>query len=272
MQLLYNNHLLHESEFRLPLTNRAFQYNDGFFETIIIRQGRLCFWADHVQRMQEAAHTLGLAVPDYFALPSFEEKLLELAAQEQASEHGRLKLKVWRAGAGLYTPETNDVDWMASVQPATPPSALPLQVGLSRQVRTQYSPLSHFKGPNAPLYVMAAVEKYKRNLNDMVLLDHQNNVAELISSNIFWLKEDQVYTPSLNTGCINGILRRNILRWCQQNEIKVMEVLADVDQLYHADCVFSANVAGIKMLASIEDISLSTRHPLVERLVQELLQ
>lgn len=270
MQLLYNNHLLHKSEFRLPFTNRAFQYNDGFFETIIIRQGRLCFWADHVQRINEAAVTLGLAVPDYFNLPSFEEKLLELAAQQQATEHERLKLKVWRAGAGLYTPETNEVDWMASVQPATLPSALPLQVGLSRQVRTQYSPLSHFKGPNAPLYVMAAIEKDKRNLNDMVLLDQQNNVAELISSNIFWLKENKFYTPSLNTGCINGILRRNILRWCHQNKVKVAEVLADVDQLYHADCVFSANVTGIKMVASIEEISLSTQHSLVEQVALEL--
>lgn len=270
MQLLYNNNLLHDSELQLPLTNRAFQYNDGFFETIIIRQDRLCFWADHVQRIKEAAVTLGLNIPNYITLPSFEEKLLELAAHQQALKYGRLKLKFWRAGGGLYTPETNEVNWLASVQPATPPSALPLQAGLSRQVRTQYSLLSHFKGPNAPLYIMAAIEKDKRDLNDMVLLDHQNNVAELISSNIFWLKADRVYTPSLNTGCINGILRRNILRWCHQNNIHITEVLADVDQLYHADCVLSANVTGIKMVASIEEVSLSPRHSLVEQLTHEL--
>ncbi|RDV16321.1 hypothetical protein DXT99_03700 [Pontibacter diazotrophicus] len=272
MQLLYNNHLLQENELRLPLTNRAFQYNDGFFETIIIRQGRLSFWEDHILRMKEAATALQLSLPPYLTSPAIPEKLLNLAEQQQAMEHGRLKLKFWRAGAGIYTPETNQANWLATVQPATPVSNLPLQVGLCRQVRTQYSPLSHFKGPNAPLYIMAAIEKDNRNLNDILLLDLQNNVAEFISSNVFWVSDNIVYTPALETGCVNGIVRRNIMRWCRQNDLEVAEVLADVDQLYHADSVFSANVTGIKRIASIEEISLPTQHPLVDKLKNELFK
>ncbi|MFD2999072.1 aminotransferase class IV [Pontibacter toksunensis] len=270
MQLLYNNHLLHESELRLPLSNRAFQFNDGFFETIIIRRGSLCFWQDHLLRMQEAAAALHLALPPYFTLTSFEEKLLKLAAKQQATAYARLKLKVWRSGGGLYTPETNQVEWLATAQQATPPSALPLQVGLCRQVRTQYSPLSHFKGPNAPMYVLAAMEKDKRNLDDLVLLDLQNKVSELTSSNILWVRENRVFTPALSTGCINGVLRRNIVRWCQQHKVEVAEVLGDIDQLYHSDGVFSANVTGIKRIAAIEEVSVSTRHPLVEQLARDL--
>lgn len=272
MPLLYNNHLFQENELRLPLSNRAFQYNDGFFETIIIRKGRLSFWEDHVQRMKEAAKALQLSLPPYLSSPAFPGKLLELADKQQAMDHGRLKLKIWRAGAGIYTPETNEADWLATVQPAPPVTLLPLQVGLCRQVRTQPSPLSHFKGPNAPLYIMAAIEKDSRNLNDMLLLDSQNHVAELISSNVFWIRNNHLYTPALETGCVNGVLRRNILRWCQQNETEVAEVLADVDHLYHADSVFSANVIGIKPLASIEEISLPTHHPLLVKITKALFE
>ncbi|GAB3531743.1 aminotransferase class IV [Pontibacter brevis] len=271
MQLLYNNHLLHENDVRLPLSNRAFQYNDGFFETIIIRQGRLCFWEDHVQRMQEAAAALQLVLPSFFSSPAFYERLLELATLQQARAYGRLKLKVWRAGAGIYTPETNQADWLATVQPAAPLPELPLQVGLCRQVRTQYSPLSHFKGPHAPLYVLAAIEKDKRNLNDMLLLDLQNNVSEFTSANLFWVKDNALFTPALETGCINGVLRRNILRWCRQHHIKLTEALADIEQVYHAEAVFAANVTGIRKIASIEDVSLPTQHPLLNKLSQALL-
>lgn len=272
MQLLYNNLLIQENQLRLPLSNRAFQYNDGFFETVIIRQGRLCFWEDHVQRMQEAAAALQMLLPDYFTTPAFVEKLLELATHQQALERGRLKLKVWRAGAGLYTPETDGADWLAIIQPATPVTPMPLQVGLCRKIQTQYSPLSHFKGPNAPLYVMAAMEKDARCLNDMLLLDLQNNVAEFVSSNVFWLRDNRLFTPALETGCINGVARRNIMRWCKQNETEITELLADIDQLYHADAVFSANVTGIRTIASIEDISLQTHHPVVEQLSKELFR
>ncbi|WP_162053895.1 aminotransferase class IV [Pontibacter pamirensis] len=272
MQLLYNNRLLQETELRMPLTNRAFQYNDGFFETIIIRQGRLSFWEDHVQRMQEAAVSLQLSLPPYLTSPAFPEKLLDLAKQQQAMEHGRLKLKFWRSGAGIYTPETNEADWLATVKQTTPVPILPLQVGLCRQVRTQYSSLSHFKGPNAPLYVVASIEKDTRNMNDMLLLDLQNRVAEFISSNVFWIRDNKVYTPALETGCVNGVLRRNIMRWCRQNDIVVAEVLADVDHLYHADGVISANVTGIKRIASIEEISLPTQHPLIEKLYKGLFE
>ena len=227
--LLYNNHILPDAELLLPLTNRAFQYNDGFFETVIIRQGKLSFWKTHEQRMQEAAKALGLQLPPLFFSHEFADRLLELATHQQALSHGRLKLKVWRSGAGLYTPETNEVDWLVTVNPATPLVTTPLQVGVCQQTNTVYSPLSHFKGPHAPLYVLAGLEKKASAKDDMLLLDRQGAVAEFISSNIFWLRTEVLYTPPLETGCINGVLRRSIINWCQQRQVQLTEKLIGIN-------------------------------------------
>lgn len=272
MTLLYNNQLLQEDQLLLPLTNRAFQYNDGFFETIIIRQGRLSFWEDHVQRMREAAVALQLSLPPYFVSPSFEQKLLELANAQQALEHGRLKLKVWRAGAGLYTPETNGVDWIATVHATKTVTTAPLQLGICQQTRTIFSPLSHFKGPHAPVYVLAGIEKKNFSYDDMLLLSQKGDVAELISSNVFWINDDTLYTPALETGCINGIMRRNILRWCRQNLMKTAEVLTDVSQLHQANAVFAANVTGIRYIAGVGDIPLTIKNPLLDSLNKALFR
>lgn len=268
--LLYNNQFVPENELRLPLTNRAFQYNDGFFETIIIRDGNLCFWEMHKQRMHEAAKALRLQLPPLFFTADFTNKLLELATQQQALLHGRLKLKVWRAGAGLYTPETNEVDWLAEVQPATLVPKSPVQVGVCQETYTFYSPFSHFKGPNAPVYVLAGLEKKARAKDDMLLLDRQGAVAEFISSNVFWIKDDIIYTPRLGTGCINGVLRRSIINWCCQQQVEIRETTAEIEQIYQAAFVFGANVTGLRTVSHMEKIEFPTQHPLLKQLQRDL--
>ncbi|OKL41479.1 aminotransferase class IV [Pontibacter flavimaris] len=266
MFILYNDAFLRESDCHLPLSDRAFQYNDGFFETAILVNGHIRFWEQHRERMREAAEALRLELPAYFQEPYLEDKLLQLARQQRAETYGRLKLKVWRAGAGLYTPQTSQVNWLASIVPATPASQQPLHIGICQNSHTYYTSLSHIKGPNAPLYVLAGLEKQAQQQDDMLLLDRNGQVAELISSNIFWVKENILYTPALSSGCVNGILRRNILAWCHSQSIKTQQVLLAPEQLRQADAVFAANVTGIRAIASINGSELSQNEAFVAQL------
>ncbi|MCX2739291.1 aminotransferase class IV [Pontibacter anaerobius] len=270
MFILYNDQLLPEPEFKLPHTDRAFQYNDGFFETAIVEQGKIRFWKDHQQRMQEAAKALHMELPDYFLTYDFAERLLQLAQEPEDKTYGRLKLKVWRAGAGLYSPQTNQVNWLATYTSTTPASHQPLQIGICRNVHTAYTSVSHFKGPNAPLYVLAGVEKQSQQQDDMLLLNQQGIVAELISSNIFWLKGSTLYTPSLQTGCVNGILRRNIIRWCNHKNLTLQQVLQKPEALFQSDVVFSANVTGVRAIASINGAPVQQREELLLRIREGL--
>ncbi|WP_114778897.1 aminotransferase class IV [Botryobacter ruber] len=271
MHLLYNGQLLQEKDLRLPLTNRAFQYNDGFFETVIVKDGQLRCWQDHQDRLQAAARALQLALPQALQQPLLlQEQLQQLIRQNNATAYGRLKLKVWRSGAGLYTPETTTADWLATAAPATTPTAAPLRVGRCRGVRTSFSPFSFFKGPNALLYVMAGLEKKAKGTDDMLLLSTEGHAAELASANLFWIKEGSLYTPALGTGCVNGILRRNILRWCKAAGVTVQEEFATPDQLVAADAAFAANVTGIRSIAQVEEMVFNPEHPLVTWLQQQV--
>ncbi|MFD1187167.1 aminotransferase class IV [Pontibacter rugosus] len=270
MFILYNNQLIQAEALQVPLTDRAFQYNDGFFETAILVNGQLRFWRDHLQRIKEAATALQLVLPEYFFEADFVRQLQQLATQEQASVYGRLKLKVWRAGGGLYTPQTNQVNWLATIAPAALTATTPLRVGICQQVHTVYTSVSAFKGPNAPLYILAGLEKQAKQQDDMLLLHTAGHLAELISSNIFWVIDNVLYTPALQTGCVNGIMRRNIIRWCLSNGIKVQEVLQEPSALYLAEEIFSANVTGIRGISSIDGNELQQQHKLSIRLRRAL--
>jgi branched-subunit amino acid aminotransferase/4-amino-4-deoxychorismate lyase len=268
--LLYNGDFIPETELQLPLTNRAFQFNDGFFETIIVAEGKLRFWADHLHRMKAAAEALKLELPQTIVSEEIKEKLLLLAEQNNAANYGRLKLKLWRSGSGLYTPETYQTDWLATIIPATLATTSPLHIGICETITTNYSAFSFFKGPNALLYVMAGTEKKEKGFDDMLLLNRQNQVSELISSNVFWLKNEVLFTPALDTGCVRGIVRQNILRWVRQAGIITKEVYYDVANLFKADAVFSCNVASIRSIATINGTPVTIDESFAEQLRNEL--
>ncbi|NEM98828.1 aminotransferase class IV [Pontibacter burrus] len=268
--LLYNSQLIPEAELRLTLTNRAFQFNDGFFETAIVADEKLRFWNDHVARMQAAAKALKLALPQTIVSGELETQLLELAKQNNAANYGRLKLKLWRGGGGLYTPETDQADWLATIVPATQATTTPLHIGTCETITTNYSPFSFFKGPNALLYVMAGIEKKEKGFDDMILLNRQQQVSELISSNIFWLKNNVLFTPALDTGCVQGIVGQNVLRWAKQTGIKTKEVYFDVASLLKADAIFSCNVTGIRSIATINGTSVRIDEDFIQQLREAL--
>ncbi|NDK54458.1 aminotransferase class IV [Pontibacter fetidus] len=268
--LLYNGDFIPESELKLPLTNRAFQFNDGFFETVIVANGKLRFWDDYVARMQAAANVLKLELPQTIVSGDLDEQLLQLAETNNAANYGRLKMKLWRRGCGLYTPETNQADWLATIVPVTPAPTTPLQIGICETITTNFSPFSFFKGPNALLYVMAGIEKKEKGFDDMLLLNRQNQVSELISSNIFWLKEEVLFTPAIETGCVKGIVRQNILRWANKADIKTKEVYFDAASLLKTDAIFSCNVTGIRSIASINGKAVSIDEGFVTKLRAEL--
>nr|WP_255709836.1 aminotransferase class IV [Pontibacter harenae] len=270
--MLYNNQLLHEEELRLPITNRAFQYNDGFFETMIVQDGKIRFWQDHLGRMAKATHALKLQLSSGLEnFEALEEQLLQLATQNNCQNYGRLKLKVWRGGAGLFTPETNTTEWLATVQPATAPKHEPIHIGVAHSVHTSFSPFSHFKGPNSLLYVLAGTEKKETKYDDLLLLNDRKEASELISANLFWFKQGILYTPALDTGCVNGIVRRNILRWCKSEGISVKETYAEPPEIINAEAVFAGNIAGLRQVSKLQDAEMTTDATIVTT-IREVLK
>nr|WP_240336950.1 aminotransferase class IV [Rufibacter sp. SYSU D00308] len=240
----------------MPLTNRAFQYNDGFFETLILEEGRVRYWPEHQERMAEAATALHLLLPQELLAGQFPAQVALLAQQNRCGALARIKLRVWRAGEGLYTPQTDRVEWMVTAHPATEPSTVPLQAGLCQTVHTVPSPFSQFKGFNSPVYVVASREKASRGLDDLVLLSPEGQLAELTFSNLFWVKDKTLYTPALTSGCLNGVMRRNLLKKAPQHGWQVAEVLRLPSALEEADLVFAGNVTGLRPLASLQEHQL----------------
>ncbi|MBH8557041.1 aminotransferase class IV [Hymenobacter negativus] len=248
--LLLNNQLLPAAA--LPLPNRGLAFGDGFFETLIYADHRLRLAADHCQRMQQAAAALYLTLPPELATPEALETTLARLAAAHNLPAARLRLQLWRAGGGRYTPTTEAIEWLATAEAFVPDETPIEKAYFARETHSIYSPLSFCKGPQAWLYVRAAHERQQRGLDEIILCDAAGHVAEAGAAAIFWVKDEVLFTPSLETGCVAGVRRAQVLRTARAAGVECREGLFGGEKLLAADAVFTANVTAIRIIKQVD--------------------
>ncbi|MBD2721231.1 aminotransferase class IV [Hymenobacter armeniacus] len=247
--LLLNNELLPAAA--LPLPNRGLAFGDGFFETLIFANGRLRLAAGHHARMRQAAAALYLALPAALATPEALETTLAGLAQASQLPAARLRLQLWRAGGGRYTPPTDAAEWLATAEAFVPADTPIDKADFALETCSVYSPLCFCKGPQAWLYVRAAHERQQRGLDEIILCDSAGHVAEAGAAAIFWLKNGVLFTPALETGCVAGVRRAQVLRAARAAGVECREGLFKPAELLAAEAAFTANVASVRAVLAI---------------------
>ncbi|NVO32537.1 aminotransferase class IV [Hymenobacter lapidiphilus] len=270
--LLYNGQLHPESAFALPLPNRGLQFNDGFFETLVWADGAVRYSPQHLARMQRAAAALALPLPPALVtLGALTATLARLvAAQLQPTQPQRLRLQLWRPGGGLYAPPepAAPAEWLATARPFEARTAPVVRAGFGTTVRTQLSPVSFCKGPNALLYVLAAREREQRGLDELLLLSAAGHVAEAGAAAVGWVRNGAVYVPAEAAGGVSSVRLAHLRDAAVQLGVAWHEGLYEPDALLAAEAVFTANVAGLRPVLAVQGQSFeSAKHPLLQQLL-----
>ena len=267
---LFNEVLIEEGLLKLPLPNRGLAFGDGFFETLVFTGSRLRLAADHHARMLQAAAALYLTLPAALASPeALEATLARLAAANNLPD-ARLRLQLWRAGGGRYTPTTDAAEWLATSEAFVPDDTPVATADFALGTHSIHSPLSFCKGPQAWLYVRAAHERQQRGLDEIILCNAAGHVAEAGAAAIFWWKDDVLFTPALETGCVAGVRRAQVLRAARAARLECREGMFGQDALLNADSGFTANVASIKVLRTIQHKMLAELPNKLHKLLRSL--
>ncbi|WP_375578236.1 aminotransferase class IV [Marivirga tractuosa] len=250
----YNGNLTPSGSASLEVSNRGFQFGDGIFETIIFRKKEIMFLNEHWERISESVNDLKLNFP--FTKKDLENTLLELLeVNGLMGQSARMKLYIWRKAGGLYTPDHFDAEFLLTADQAERKKIRKFdKVGLADTIFLQKTAFSHLKTISALPYVMAGIEKKKRGLEEIILLDQDGYVAEASSSNLYLLNLENrtIYTPSLQTGCINGVSRRYLFKNAKKFDMEIKEVLWLPEELISNKLsIFTINVAGVNSIQKI---------------------
>lgn len=245
----FNGELIEGLEFETTIENRGLNYGDGVFDTLRFANNRINFWEDHYFRLMSSMRIMRMEIPMSFS-PEFLEKEIRdsiLANQKQENYNSyRVKILITRKPGGLYTPNSNEIDYLISLSPISSDrfelNEKGLEIDLYKDFHKQKSMLSNLKLASSPLMTLASIFKKENQLDECLLVNDEKYLTEAISSNVFLVQDSKLRTPSLESGCLKGIIRKNIIEIAKQMEIEIEEVekLSPFD-LQKAEEVFISN-------------------------------
>jgi branched-chain amino acid aminotransferase len=257
----------------LKVDNRGFRYGDGIFETMLYRDGEIRFLDLHIARLQRSMDKVQLQKASkfdaYFVKRTTEDLIRK---NNMVGQKVRVRLIVFREGDGLYAPLSNEPAFVLQVQRYEEPQRdkkVGLIVDLYTENKKPYSDLSDLKSNNALIYVLAGLHKIKNNLDDVLILNQEGYLCEALTSNIFIYYEKTLYTPALNQGCIDGVMRRVVMDIAASEGIPVVEAQISPEIMKQADEIFCTNaVQGIQWVMGYKQKRYFNR---ISRILQERL-
>ena len=255
---IYNGHVISLYEPAISFSNRAFRYGDSVFESIRYTNGKIMFLADHVKRIKLSMTTLRMNVPAEFTTGNIEQLIFHLLEQNDIKQDARIRLTVFRNEGGFYTPDTNDISFLIETEALETTGYQLNQKGLwvdvYAEIKKQINKISNLKTGSALLYVMAGITKTSLKLDDCLLVNDNGNIIESISSNIFVVKNGTLYTSPISDGCVDGVMRKQILDIAAQNKILTFEQTLTVHTLTNGDEVFLTNaIKGIQWVGQFKN-------------------
>jgi branched-chain amino acid aminotransferase len=227
--------------------NRGFLYGDAVFETVKIVNSKILFLEDHYFRLMSSMRVVRMEIPMNFTMEYFEEQVLSLVIDNDYSKSSRARISVFRNDGGYYLPKTNTVSFLIHVVGLEDKLYSFVQqeyeVDLFKDFYVTKQLLSSIKTSNRMLNITASIYANENGFDNCLLLNDSKNVVEAIQGNIFMLMGNKLITPPVSEGCLNGVMRKQILEIAKKMEsLEVVEEVISPFDLQKADELFITNV------------------------------
>ncbi len=258
---------------QLTTNNRGFLYGDAVFETIKIADSKVLLLEEHYFRLMSSMRILRMEIPANFTMEYFDEQLLLTADAANCRESARVRITMFRNDGGLYLPTSRAVSYSITASPLASAKYMlnnqPYEVELYKDFVIAAQLLSTLKTTNRIVNTIASIYASENDFQNCLLINEKKNVIEAINGNIFMVKDNQLITPSIDEGCINGIVRKQILKLTKKNNygLEVVEGVISPFDLQKADELFVTNI-----ISGIQPITKYRKKEYANTISTKLLQ
>ena len=205
---------------QISVYDRGLQYGDGLFETMRMVGGELTFWPEHLSRLLQGCQRLGIMLEP-------EQIEMQLTAVKSEFTSGIVKLVVTRGisarGYKVDIKQPANIICLYSDLPAYPEhyytqgvDVLFCETTLSRNPK-----LAGLKHLNRLEHVLARME-WQDECQEGLMSDEQAHVIEGTMSNVFFIKNDVLYTPDIQHCGVAGIMRQQLLTIAKEDGIQTL--------------------------------------------------
>lgn len=250
-----------EAEY-IAVSDRAMQYGDGCFSTILVEQGKPRLWPLHQARFEKTLAALSIPMPDWLTV---QQQVERLAANFVSK--GVVKVLISRGSGGRgYSPTGCESPSVVISHSPFPKhyhgwQQVGIELGVCQQALGLSPMLAGFKHLNRLEQVLLKQEIESCNWADAVVCDVLGQVVETSASNIFWRKGNTIFTPDLSMAGVCGVMRSHVMTLIKSTPYCLEIVKSPLDALLCADEVFITNA-----LMALVPINQINEHSFTERM------
>jgi branched-subunit amino acid aminotransferase/4-amino-4-deoxychorismate lyase len=242
--------------------DQAELYGKGVFSTVRITAGKPFLWGKHWRRLERDAGAIKLDLSGHTELSTRSE--LERVMNASSMVNGRARITFSDASpSDLWPSEAEGGTRLAIITGEMRPAPHPFKLTISQYPMNARSPLAGVKSSNYLDHLISLDEARQRGFHEAIRVNERGVVTSGCMANVFWLKNGQLFTPSLSTGCLPGTTREFVLE-----NVECAEVEAGIDDLRRADAIFLTSAGlGVTEVAELGSRQIGApRHPIAELL------
>jgi branched-chain amino acid aminotransferase len=251
MWIYLNDKFVRQEDAVVSVFDHGFLYGDGVYETIRSYGNRIFMCEAHIARLYRSAEAIGLTIP--IPRKRWLDLLHESMARNDVGNERRdayLRITISRGTGdiGLDPALCPSPTVVLMAKPLIAPAASLYEQGVAlivartrRNLPTALSP--QIKSTNFLNNILAKREALAAGAFDSLLLNWESHLTECTVSNLFFVTDGVVRTPSVDCGILDGITRNLVLELAAELHFPTEEGRFTVDQLYRADECFLTNTS-----------------------------
>lgn len=247
--VLINKQFVAEASATISIKQRACLFGDGIFETCRIENGEIYNFSAHKNRLKAGLQALKFSTE----IEELEKNCQKLIKKNNLL-NGILRISISRGIGSLGYLPTYESKSLVIVETFEQRkiAAKKIILGISNNKKPPKNSLPiSCKTMQSLCYVLNKIEAQERKLFDCVMLSQKNFISETSSANIFWVKNNQIYTASESCDILLGTIRDKLLK---NKNLKIKKVAAKISALKNADEVFLTNTSFLAL--SVDELRI----------------
>lgn len=235
-----------EKEANLAFSARGFLQAVGLFETMRSQGNKIVYLGQHLARIKQASGTVGIK---FSYSPLQLKKTIKELVRLNCLSDACVRLIFWeKQNSGHILISAKKYTAFAPGQ-----YRRGFQANISRFRSQADSVFARLKTTERMLYELSYRQAKAKGFDEAVLLNHYGYLAETTRSNIFFIKDNGLFTPAPECGCLAGITRKAVFDLAREFRIKVYEGNFTLRDLITSDEAFLTNsLVGIMPLVKVE--------------------
>ncbi|WP_342271006.1 branched-chain amino acid transaminase [Candidatus Tisiphia endosymbiont of Parasteatoda lunata] len=246
-----NGRFIDWQEAKIHALTHSLHYSGGVFEGEKAYNGKIFKLEEHTQRLIESAKGLSIEVPY-----SFEDIITahQLLITKNNIKNAYVRPLIWYGSESLNLTNVNlSVNLLIAAVSSTPRPSDDLSLHIARWRKCHPNSLPPQCKSSGHYNMMIVCQKEAKSLgySDAVLLDWRGFIAECTTTNIFFVKGEQLFTPIADS-FLNGITRQTVIKLAKELNLEVKEEYITLDRLGEFnECFMTGTAAEVKGIKSI---------------------